>query len=362
MNKRLQSHISVKVIKCLVRCCMCITLIILSLTLRAQSLRVGVDMRQVKPAQLQQCGIALDCGVWQQGDSLFLELSPEEQLLIQEADLPHRVVSAAAMLQYFRQQTAQRGDTAAAFQAAMFRWKSPEHFSLGSLGGYFTYEEILAHLDNLHNLRPDLVSEKQPIGNFQTFEGRPLYYLTISNHPAAYEPNDPAILFTALHHAREPISVSQLIFFMYYLIENYDNDALLRQLVDNSNLFFVPCVNPDGVVFNESLFDGSTTPPSFGYWRKNRRDHGNGTFGVDLNRNYGYQWGYDDNGSSGNTGSALYRGAAPFSEPETQAIRYLCEQYPFKIALNYHSYGNYLLYPFGYSDAVFPTDALHFDF
>ena len=82
-------------------------------------------------------------------------------------------------------------------------------------------------------------------------------------------------------------------------------------------------------------------------WRKNMRDNSDGSLGVDLNRNYGHQWGVDDDGSSGLGNAETYRGKAVFSEPETQAIRDLCKVKRFSLAMNYHSYGNLLIHPWG---------------
>jgi hypothetical protein len=95
-------------------------------------------------------------------------------------------------------------------------------------------------------------------------------------------------------------------------------------------------------------------------WRKNRRDNGNGKFGVDLNRNYGFSWGLDNIGSSGNPNSDTYRGDAQFSEPETQNMRDFCLAHDFKIALNYHTYGDLLIYPWGYDYSIFTPDSAGF--
>ena len=95
-------------------------------------------------------------------------------------------------------------------------------------------------------------------------------------------------------------------------------------------------------------------------WRKNRRYNANGTFGVDLNRNYGYKWGYDENGSSSDPSSNVYRGTAPFSEPETQAIRDFCINHHFIITLNYHTYSNLLIYPWGYESGLLTPDSTTF--
>jgi Zinc carboxypeptidase/GEVED domain/Secretion system C-terminal sorting domain/Fibronectin type III domain len=107
-------------------------------------------------------------------------------------------------------------------------------------------------------------------------------------------------------------------------------------------MYILPCVNPDGYIYNTT-----TNPNGGGMWRKNRKNNGDGTFGVDINRNYGYQWGYNNTGSSPTTSSDTYRGASAFSEPETQIIRNFCTNHDFVASMDFHSYGNYCIYPFG---------------
>ena len=215
----------------------------------------------------------------------------------------------------------------------------PNDFSLGSMGGFFTYNEMLFHLDNMASKYPNLITLKQEIGSFRTHENRPIYYVKISDNPNVNEHgSESQVLYNAIHHAREPMSMSQLIFYMYYLLENYGIDDQVTHIVNNLELFFVPCINPDGYIYNETI-----APSGGGLWRKNRRDNGDGTFGVDLNRNYGYDFAKDDVGSV--TSSDIYRGPSAFSEPETQAIKYLCENNDFKLTLNYHSFSNLLLIP-----------------
>ncbi|MCB0282644.1 MAG: immune inhibitor A [Calditrichae bacterium] len=219
-------------------------------------------------------------------------------------------------------------------------------FELGSMGGFYTLDEVLAELDSMFVLYPELITAKDSIGT--THEGRTIWMVKISDNPDQDE-NEPEVLFTALHHAREPGSMMTVVYFMYYLLENYGTDEEVTYLVNNRELFFVPVVNPDGFEYNHQM------SPDGGYmWRKNKRDNNNnGIFsenddGVDLNRNYGYGWGYDNNGSSPLAGSDVYRGPEPFSEPETQAIRNFCNQRQFKIAMNYHTYSNLLIYPWGF--------------
>ena len=132
---------------------------------------------------------------------------------------------------------------------------------------------------------------------------------------------------------------------MQWLCENYSTNNVAEYLVNNRELWFIPVINPDGYVYNESI-----APNGGGMHRKNRRDTncGNGTQrGVDLNRNYGYEWGADDNGSSPNPCSNVFRGDSTFSEPETQGIRDFILGHEFSNVLHYHSYSNVLIHSFG---------------
>lgn len=217
----------------------------------------------------------------------------------------------------------------------------PANYNSGSMGGFLTYSEMLQELDDMVNLYPNLITVKQGISNFSTEEGRPIYWVRISDNPNTDE-NEPEMLYSAIHHAREPGALQQTIFYMWYLLENYNSSEEIQGVLNNTELYFVPCVNPDGYVYNET-----TNPNGGGMWRKNRKDNGDGTYGVDPNRNYSYQWG--TSGVSTNTNSDVYLGTSAFSEVETQAMKWLCEQHDFKIALNSHTYGNLLLYPFGYA-------------
>ena len=231
-----------------------------------------------------------------------------------------------------------------------YDYVTPQNYMAGSMGGYLTYDEALIELDKMSNLYPNLITPRMAIGDILTHEGRQLYYLVISNSPNNIDESKPQIYYNALHHAREPNSLSQMIFYMWYLLENYETDPEVKYLVDHSAMFFQPIVNPDGYVWNEI-----TNPQGGGLWRKNRFANEDGEkVGVDLNRNYGYFWGYDDEGSSPMEQTATYRGPSAFSEPETQATAKLCIDNNFQIALNYHTFGNLLIHPWGYSDL--PTD------
>ena len=216
-------------------------------------------------------------------------------------------------------------------------------FEYGSMGGYYTFDEIVENLDELHQDYPNLVAEKISIG--QTLEGRDIWALKMSDNPNLDE-DEAEVLYTGLHHAREPMSYMNLFYYMNWLVENYGTDQMANDILDNRELWFIPAFNVDGLIYNQEI-----APNGGGMQRKNRREtcNGDGADGIDLNRNYSFMWGLDDQGSSPDGCSETYRGTGPFSEPETSAMSVFVEQHNFPIALNYHSYSNLLLYPFGYT-------------
>jgi len=227
------------------------------------------------------------------------------------------------------------------YKSRLIQNYSSRDFNYGSMGGYYTFQEIEENIDELISLYPNIISEKISIG--LSLEGRNIWALKVSDNPNMNE-GEPQALYTGLHHSREPMSYMNLFYFMHWLGENYNSDLLAQHLVNNRELWFIPAINPDGLVYNQTI-----APDGGGMQRKNTRDSCSSTpIGVDLNRNYGYLWGYDNEGSSPDGCSETYRGTSPFSEPETQAVRDFVNQHNFKINFNYHSYSDLLIYPFGY--------------
>lgn len=215
-----------------------------------------------------------------------------------------------------------------------------EGFGFGSMGGYYTFDEIIANIDSMYAQYPNLITQKYSVGTSQ--QGRTIWAVKISDNPNINE-SEPAVGYDALIHAREPQSMASMLYFMWYLLENYGTDPEVTYLVNNREMYFIPCLNPDGYEYNRQ-----TNPNGGGLWRKNRRNNGDGTFGVDLNRNFGYMWGYDNTGSSPTPGSETYRGPFAFSEPEAVAARDLAIQKNYGTHFNLHSYQNAFLYPWGY--------------
>ncbi len=220
-------------------------------------------------------------------------------------------------------------------------------------GDYHTYSEGMAEIQQIHADFPSIVSEPIVIGT--TLEGNDIWAFKVSDNPEMDE-DEPEVLYSAYIHAREAITIEVLLHFVHHLTDNYGTDLRVTDIVNERELWFVPFINPDGVLYNEA-----NNPNGGGMWRKNRRNNGDGSWGVDLNRNFGHFWGYDDEGSSPFGYDETYRGAEAFSEPATQAIRDFVNSRNFTAALTYHSYSNLLLYPWGY-DAIHVPEPDHSGF
>jgi hypothetical protein len=218
-------------------------------------------------------------------------------------------------------------------------WLTPP-FGAGSMGGYYPFGEVVAVLDQIHAAHPTLTTAKFSLGT--TIEGRTIWAMKVSDDPGTDEA-EPEVRFDAMHHAREPQSMQSTLWLMLALLERYGTDALSTYLVNEREIWFVPCVNPDGYVHNQT-----TNPSGGGLWRKNRRANAGGSFGVDLNRNYATQWGFDNSGSSGTPTSETYRGTAAASEPEVAAMQAFIAARGFQVSVSAHTYSDLLLWPWGY--------------
>ncbi|NOT38842.1 MAG: hypothetical protein HOP11_15820 [Saprospiraceae bacterium] len=298
---------------------------------------IKIDLKGKSFEDLQKTGLAFDHGHYVKGESFIGDFSHEEleKLSVHGFQYEAHLISSFSPSPKILDCNKDTIITPTYF--------TPGNYAIGTMNGFLTLDEMYENLDLMAELYPELITKRAPIGNFTTDEGRPIYYLKISDNPNKKE-TEPQVLYTSLHHAREPASMSQMLFYMWYLLENYNLSEEIRNLVNGRELFFIPCVNPDGYKFNQV-----TNPSGFGYWRKNRALN-EIDYGVDLNRNYGYKWGFNNIGSSDRGDSETFRGNEAFSETETKAVKELCRSNNFKIAINYHSFGNYLLIPWGFDD------------
>lgn len=315
-------------------------------------LRVKIQLKNGDISRLAKAGIPMDAGFYNQKAGWYqAEISEADYNKVNELGFSTEVLVTDLEAWYAAQnQGVNLDEIKQQSMRAPSDYPVPSNFELGSCGGFSTLDECYDHLDYMYSLYPDLITLYEPVSDLTTHEGRSMYYVKISDNPNEAE-NEPQVLYTGMHHAREPIGMQHLLFYMYYLLENYATNPEVRELVDNTEMYFIPILNPDGYSRNIN-----TNPNGGGMWRKNRRTNAGGSKGVDLNRNYGFGWGYDNEGSSPVPTSETYRGPAAFSEPETQMIKAFCEEHDFKIALNYHSYSNLLLYAWGYIPEICPDD------
>jgi hypothetical protein len=315
--------------------------------------RVKIHIADNNRLTLLQSGIEIQ---WldKSGEWAVAELSQEELSKISQLGISYEVLIPDVEAYYADRNLHPENYESAETDAVLTEtWPVPANFQLGTCGGFSTIDEMLEQLDLMHEQYPNLITVKHPASDTVTsINGKDIYYVKISDNPNISE-NESQILYTGMHHAREPIGMQHLLYYMWYLLENYETNPLVKALVDTTEMYFIPVINVDGYAYNIS-----TNPYGGGMWRKNRRLNYNGSYGIDINRNYGYMWGYDDTGSSPNPDDETYRGTAAFSEPEIRIMKYFCEDHDFRIALNYHSYSNLFLYAWGYTEEPCPDDLL----
>jgi hypothetical protein len=216
-------------------------------------------------------------------------------------------------------------------------------------GYYFNYWEMR---DTLYRLCARYPAITRLDSSMRSYQNRALYCLKVSDNPEVEE-GEPQVFFNGATHAREPMGTHACVAFASLLCMKYGTDSLTTWLVNNREVYFVPVMNPDGYVYNSDSGGPSA------YWRKNRNNEGPRTGpGIDLNRNYGFKWGYDDLGSSPNPASETYRGPSRWSEPEVSAIRDFEAAHQFRTGIDFHTYGQDNLYAWAYTGASAPEVAL----
>ncbi|MFC0604288.1 M14 family zinc carboxypeptidase [Winogradskyella pulchriflava] len=352
-------------------------------------------------------GIELSCGVEHEGENIVIELSETELNNLQNANIPYTVevddvsefYANRAQNTVHRRSRAPRADNSSntimsksissVIQNNILQYSGsseidfvePQNFpdvNALSMGGCLTLSEMKSQLDAMYTYSQtnglDIISQKanasstgqktwgNPTNNYpnpqnngpSTYSGtgstrwdpETIWYVRITgNQSSTPEGTKPQMLFTSMIHSREVSALMNNIYFMWYLLENYNTDPGIKELVDNNELYFVPVVNPDGLRYNEV-----TDPSGGGMQRKNLRPYGtttNPSRGVDLNRNFDYYWGLNDTGSSGSSTSGTYRGPSPESEPETQIMVDFITNRNFQSAVWNHSYANSVPHPYG---------------
>lgn len=257
-------------------------------------------------------------------------LSPKEQAMVRSMRLPIRVLisDVGAVIQSQESDFQIQGDLFSQYQ---------------------NYDQVILAMRNLQRQYPNLV-EMFLIGT--STAGRPIYGLRITRgvRQQRLYSNRPAVLFNGCQHAREWVTVSTNLYIAYQLAGLYGSNTQITDLLGRLEVYIVPVVNPDGYVF---------TWTNNRLWRKNRRYLGNfqngPAYGVDLNRNWGYEWG--GQGSSSNVYSETYRGPSPMSEVETRRLAQLMASLPnLRAHIDFHSYSQLILWPWSYTSTLTVSD------
>ena len=204
---------------------------------------------------------------------------------------------------------------------------------------YHTPAGLSTDLTNLAAAHPTL-AQIVTIGT--SIEGRPIQGIKISTNPGVDDAAKGDVVFVGLHHAREWLAAEMPLYLAEYLLNHYNTDPGLQSCMNHLQIWIIPVLNPDGYAYTASTDR---------FWRKNRRDNGDGTFGVDLNRNYSYQWGLGTGvQGSHNTIDDTYIGTSAFSEPETTAFRdFVQARHNPRALLTYHTFSELFLRPWSYT-------------
>lgn len=277
---------------------------------------VQVSLEQ--PGDLEQV-LALTDDVWSEHvtDSITVRLTPQGLWQLNTLQLDHqvRINDIGALL---------------------------ESIALQGEQGFFGDWQDLASLEHhLEELAQAPHAERIQLGT--SVQGRPIWGLQLAGD---VPPDRLGVLVHGAQHAREWVSASTAAYLADRLATGYGTDPEVTAILDTWQVLIVPVLNPDGYRY---------TWTTDRLWRKNRRDNGDGTHGVDLNRNWATGWG--GAGSSALPSSINHRGTAPFSEPETAALRDFLLDHPwYGRHIDLHCTGQFILYPWGFTPQLPPDD------
>ncbi|KAI2470219.1 hypothetical protein F4781DRAFT_430633 [Annulohypoxylon bovei var. microspora] len=222
----------------------------------------------------------------------------------------------------------------------------------GNLSWYDSYHDYEDHIQYFEDLQRSFPDNSELISSGTSYEGRDLYGLHLWG---ASGPGKPVVLYHGNVHAREWITSPVVEYITLQLITAYNNgDNLTHSLLDKYDFYIIPFVNPDGFVYSQTANR---------LWRKNRQPPPPGDqscIGRDINRNWEFAWDANPQGASTNPCSEVYRGEAPSDAPETQGldklVRQLRDKVGIKLFIDWHSYGQYILSPFGYKETLYAPE------
>ena len=211
----------------------------------------------------------------------------------------------------------------------------PQDLANGDYGGFISWPELVTEMQGWAK-HTDLVSVSS-LG--KTVEGRPipLFHITGKAQTLVAKPE---IFYLVGIHPREQAPTVCIVRFVNELLNGYGHDGEITHLLDTRTVWVVPMLNVDGKIYDFQHGNGTSKGAD---WRKNRRENGDGTYGIDLNRNFPVRWGgnraYDKawKTTTADTKGNIYEGPAPASEPEVRAVMDFISTHPLRIFLDLHS-------------------------
>lgn len=251
-------------------------------------------------------------------------------------------------------------DELKAIQAALGKGQTITPFAFSNLeafppadSAYHDFAEMTAEIQQAAADHPTIFALSS-ISIGTSYEGRTIWLGKISDNVGVDE-NEPEVLLTHHQHAREHLTVEQALYTLKILTDEYGTTQQITDLVNGREIWIVFDMNPDG-----GEYDIATG--AYRSWRKNRQPNSGSSYvGTDLNRNWNYRWGCCG-GSSGSTSSDTYRGPSAFSAPETNKVRNFVDsrvvggKQQITVAIDFHSYSELILWPYGYTYTDVPSD------
>lgn len=231
------------------------------------------------------------------------------------------------------------------------------YLKAGAFKGYFTPKQFWAFHKSIKSNHEysNLLSDKEVIG--KTIKGNAIYGIYLTNDAKKidqFKRTKNILMLTALHHSREPLTITMIILMIINILKAFKSSGhnKMKEFFRDNIIFFIPTLNIDSYLYMTRMYRKNRAGENIMMIRKNRnidKRCGAMTGGVDLNRNYGFKFGLNNDGSSDNPCAEDYRGSFPFSEKETQAIKSYVEAHDNIVScVNIHSYGNAWIYPFNF--------------
>ncbi|KAK3370680.1 zinc carboxypeptidase [Podospora didyma] len=214
-----------------------------------------------------------------------------------------------------------------------------------SLTWFNTYHAYADHVTFFSDLRAAYPNNSELINAGTSVQGRSLFGIHLWG--SGGKGSKPAVYFHGSVHAREWITSKVVEYITYQLLVQYSTDTVVKTILDKYDFYIIPFVNPDGFVYTQTTNR---------LWRKNRQTRsGSSCVGTDINRNWPYKWELT-NGASTNPCDETYKGVAAGDTPENQGLvaftQSLKNSKGIKLYIDWHSYGQYILLPYGYNCAA----------